>query len=64
MAMDSVQRFGVKITGAEREYYRYTGVSAEVERSGHGSNPHDFTRIPNSGNDEPEEEIPESENSG
>jgi hypothetical protein len=41
-----VETFGVKITSAQREYYRYTGVSAEVERHGMGSNLHDFTRIP------------------
>jgi len=45
MARDSVQRFGMKITGAQREYYRYTDVSAEVERRGCGSNTHDFTRL-------------------
>jgi len=39
-------KFGMKITAAQREYYRYTGVSADVERSGRGSNPHDFTRLP------------------
>jgi len=26
-----------KITRALREYYRYTGASAEVEKTGHGS---------------------------
>jgi hypothetical protein len=26
-----------KITGALREYYRYSGVSAELERLGYGS---------------------------
>ncbi len=31
-----VRRFGLKITPAVREYYRYTGISAEVERHGFG----------------------------
>ena len=35
---NTVETFGVKITSAQREYYRYTGVSAEVERHGIGSN--------------------------
>ena len=47
-----VERFGLKITSAQREYYRYTGVSAEVERHGIGSNRHDFTRVPNGGQDQ------------
>jgi len=32
----------MKISAAQREYYRYTGVSAEVERHGRGANEHDF----------------------
>jgi len=36
----------MKITAAQREYYRYTAVSADVERRGRGSNTHDFTRLP------------------
>ncbi|MFY9744418.1 MAG: hypothetical protein WA252_07280 [Candidatus Sulfotelmatobacter sp.] len=43
---NTVETFGVKITSAQREYYRYTGVSAEVERHGTGSNLRDFVRIP------------------
>lgn len=35
----------MKITAVQREYYRYTGFSAEVERSGRAKNPHDFTRL-------------------
>jgi hypothetical protein len=31
-----VEKFGVKITSAQREYYRYTGISAEVERHAAG----------------------------
>ena len=38
---DIVGEFGVKITSAQREYYRYTGVSADIERQGTGSNWHD-----------------------
>jgi hypothetical protein len=36
----------MKIAAAQREYYRYSGVSADVERRGLGSNSHDFTRLP------------------
>jgi hypothetical protein len=39
------KNFGVKITSAQREYYRYTGISAEVERHGTGSTVHGFTRF-------------------
>ncbi|MGB8116610.1 MAG: hypothetical protein WCF22_22720 [Candidatus Sulfotelmatobacter sp.] len=35
----------MKITSAQREYYRYTGISAEVERHGTGSTFHDFARL-------------------
>jgi hypothetical protein len=38
---DIVGDFGVKITSAQREYYRYTGVSADFERHGAGSKWHD-----------------------
>jgi hypothetical protein len=33
---DLLRRLGLKITPAMREYYRYTGISAEVERHGLG----------------------------
>jgi len=36
----------MKITPAQCEYYRFTGVSEEVERRGHGFNTHDFTCLP------------------
>jgi hypothetical protein len=61
MATDSVQKFGMKITNAQREYYRYTGVSADIERRGRGSNVHDFTRLPNASNSKPEKQMPQSE---
>jgi hypothetical protein len=35
--MKSAGEIGLKITAATREYYRYTGVSAEMERRGMGS---------------------------
>ncbi len=35
--MKSTQEIGMKITAAQREYFRYTEVSAEVERRGAGS---------------------------
>jgi hypothetical protein len=31
-----LRTLGMKITPAMREYYRYTGISAEVERHGFG----------------------------
>lgn len=34
--MRSIGEIGLKITGATREYYRYTGISAEMERKGAG----------------------------
>ncbi len=34
--MRKTSEIGLKITAAQREYYRYTGVSAEIERSGAG----------------------------
>jgi len=46
MAANATQKFGMKITAAQREYYRYTGVSEDVERRRRGSNSHDFTRLP------------------
>ena len=45
MARESTRRFGMKISAAQREYYRYTGMSADVERGGRGANSHDFTRL-------------------
>jgi len=47
MAGSKTGEVGLKITSAQREYYRYTGVSAEVERHGHGSNRQDFSRLSN-----------------
>ncbi len=35
--MKSIAELGLKITERQREYYRYTGVSAEMERKGVGS---------------------------
>lgn len=35
--MKSVAEIGMKISACQREYYRYTGVSAELERRGAGS---------------------------
>lgn len=44
---DSMRAYGLKISLAQREYYRYTGVSAELERKGIHSSPRpDFTRLP------------------
>ncbi len=35
--MKSAAEIGLKITPAQREYFRYTGVSAEPERRGMGT---------------------------
>jgi hypothetical protein len=35
--MKPVGEIGLKITSAQREYFRYTGASAELERRGAGS---------------------------
>ncbi len=35
--MKSAGEIGMKITAAQREYFRYTGVSAEMERRGMGT---------------------------
>lgn len=35
--MKSTGEIGMKITTAQREYFRYTGVAAEVERRGMGT---------------------------
>ena len=34
--MRTTSEIGLKITAAQREYFRYTGVSAEIERRGAG----------------------------
>jgi len=40
--MNSVKEIGLKITSAQREYYRYTGPSTELESSGAGMSRPDF----------------------
>jgi hypothetical protein len=35
--MKSTGEIGMKISAAQREYYRYTGASAELEQGGAGS---------------------------
>jgi len=35
--MKTIKEIGMKIAAAQREYFRYTGVSAELERQGAGS---------------------------
>ena len=45
--MGTKQEIGLKITSAQREYYRYTGVSAEVQQRGIQYIPRpDFARLP------------------
>jgi hypothetical protein len=51
---NTVEKFGVKITSAQREYYRYTGVSADVERHRISSSLNDFTPLPNNERDKKE----------
>jgi hypothetical protein len=43
--MKSVVELGLKIRLATREYYRYTGVSAELVRCGAGSSSPDFAWV-------------------
>lgn len=35
--MRSTRELGMKITSAQREYFRYTGFTADVERRGAGA---------------------------
>jgi hypothetical protein len=37
MRMKTVKETGMKISGAQREYFRYSGASADLERRGAGS---------------------------
>ena len=37
MARKTVAEIGLKITASQREYFRYTGPSAELERRGAGT---------------------------
>ena len=43
--MKSVKKIGLKITAAQREYFRYTGASAELEKRGAGSSRPDLAWI-------------------
>ncbi len=43
---NTVEKFGVKITSAQREYYRYTGISAEIERRALGPLASDPRQLP------------------
>jgi hypothetical protein len=43
--MKTVGEIGLKITSALREYYRYTGASAELERRGVGSSRPDVSWV-------------------
>jgi hypothetical protein len=45
MHMKSVGVIGLKITSTLREYYRYTGESAELERRGAGSSRPDLAWV-------------------
>jgi hypothetical protein len=42
MRMKSTAEIGLKIPARTREYYRYTGISAELERHGAGSSRHEL----------------------
>ena len=43
--MKSVSEIGLKITAAQREYFRYTGASAELEQRGAGTSRPDFAWV-------------------
>jgi hypothetical protein len=43
--MKSVKEIGLKITAAQREYFRYTGASAELEKRGAGSSRPDLAWV-------------------
>jgi hypothetical protein len=45
MGVKPVGEIGMKITAAQREYYRYTGPSAELERRGAGSSRPDLAWV-------------------
>jgi hypothetical protein len=45
MRMKSVGEIGLKVTSAQREYFRYSGASAELERRGAGSSRSDLTWV-------------------
>jgi len=53
---NTAENFGVKITSAQREYYRYTGISAEVERRRVGSHLRDLWRAANGEQDQRSDE--------
>lgn len=58
----AVHEFGVKITAAQREYYRYTNVSAEVQRRGlRGPSRPDFSRLSSSEQQEEDRSDPKLE---
>jgi len=64
MLTSSTQPFGLKVTSAQREYYRYTGISAEFGRYGVHSLPRpDFSRLPRTTRDR-EEDSPTKTDSG
>jgi len=43
--MSSVGEIGLKITLAQREFYRYTGASAALEQRGAGASRHDLAWV-------------------
>jgi hypothetical protein len=45
MRMKSVGEIGLKISSALREYFRYTGASAELEQRGAGSSRPDLAWV-------------------
>jgi hypothetical protein len=45
MRMKSAAEIGLKITAAHREYFRYTGASAELEQRGAGSSRTDLAWV-------------------
>jgi len=43
--MSLLRNLGMKISAAQREFYRYIGVSADVESKGRGKNLHDLSHL-------------------
>lgn len=62
--MKSVAEIGMKISACQREYYRYTGVSAELERRGAGSSRPELAWARTSEKKEEEEQSSEFQSQG
>jgi hypothetical protein len=56
--MKTTAEIGLKITAAQREFYHYTGVSAELEKHGAGSSPPELTWVRRSKQESPATPVP------